>query len=293
VGTSFGSQWSFAVMRRHPDIVARALLSGIEPLDCGYDMPSHVLAALQRMWWQAEQDARLKPYLPPGGLNAAARDVLRRLEQAPVHIKVGAATVTLGAEDFQRDLVYQGSAGPAFVLSVYHERYDSWAQAVLAKRRNRAEFPLIGPLIDTSLGVTPRRENLLRTDAATSILGQWNFHSYLASAGIWPTADVGDAFRTEALNAIPVVFAQGTWDTQTPVENVLQVAPYYPNGRVLIAEHGGHGVLEPISQHLPRVMMALLEFVRTGSTTNVPARVTLPALRFGVPDFPAPTKAAS
>jgi len=39
---------SFAVMRRHPEIVARALLMGVEPLDFGYDMPSHVLAAVQR-----------------------------------------------------------------------------------------------------------------------------------------------------------------------------------------------------------------------------------------------------
>src|SRR6185436_8367349 len=64
VGTSFGSQWSFAIMRRHPEIVTRALLSGIEPLDYGYDMPSHVFAAVQRMWWEAEQDSRIKPYLP-------------------------------------------------------------------------------------------------------------------------------------------------------------------------------------------------------------------------------------
>src|SRR5258706_3737554 len=110
VGQSFGSQWSFAVMRRHPEIVARALLLGVEPLDFGYDMPSHVLAAVQRMWWEAEKNPSLKPYLPTGGLMAAAREVVRRLERGPVKASVknektgDAITITLGKGDFQRTL---------------------------------------------------------------------------------------------------------------------------------------------------------------------------------------------
>src|SRR5438270_2432528 len=106
VGQSFGSQWSFAVMRRHPEIVARALLMGVEPLDFGYDMPSHVLAAVQRIWGEAEKDPRLQPYLPTGGLMAAAREVLQRLEKAPVKVsgkneKTGeTVTITLGTGDF-------------------------------------------------------------------------------------------------------------------------------------------------------------------------------------------------
>jgi pimeloyl-ACP methyl ester carboxylesterase len=296
VGTSFGSQWSFAVMRRHPGMVARALLSGVEPLDCGYDMPSHVFAAIQRMWWEAEKDPRLQPYLPPGGLMAATREVLRRLDQAPLRVQVKVTdpktgqmpVITLGREDLQRSLI-RGTAGPAFLLSLYHERYDGWAFASLNGRRSReAEVLMIGPLIDTSLGVTPRREYLLRTDAGAEFLGHWNFDSYLATAEIWPTEDVGDGFRTEVVSQIPVVFAQGDWDTSTPVENLLNVSPYFPNGRVLIATHGGHGVLNPIAEHLPDVMELLLEFLRTGSTAKLPARVTLPLPKFAVPDFPPP-----
>ena len=281
-------------MRRHPEIVARALLSGVEPLDYGYDMPSHVFAAVQRSWWEAEKDPGLKPYLPPGGLMAAAREVLRRFDRAPVQVKVSdTRTIPIGREDFQRDFP-RGTRGPAFLLSLYYERYITWALSVDARRRSReGEAPLLGPLIDTSLGVTPRREFLLRTDAATEFLGQWNFDSYLASADIWPTADVGDDFRTDVLSAIPVVFAQGDWDTSTPVENTLNVAPFFPNGRVLIAAHGGHGVLDPIAEHLPDVMSVLLEFLRTGNTGNVPGRVTLPVPKFIAPDFPPPAAKGS
>jgi pimeloyl-ACP methyl ester carboxylesterase len=63
-GQSFGSQWSFAVMRLHPDVVARAVISGTEPLEKGFDMPSQILASLQRVAWEAEHDPKLQPYLP-------------------------------------------------------------------------------------------------------------------------------------------------------------------------------------------------------------------------------------
>src|SRR5437588_1971325 len=142
VGQSFGSQWSFAVMRRHPEIVARSLLMGVEPLDFGYDMPSHVLAAVQRIWREAEKDPRLQPYLPKGGLMAAARDVLQRLETAPVHVRVKnektgeTKTITLGKEDFQRTFATEkGGDQPAFVLSLYYGHYDEWAQAALTFRQ--------------------------------------------------------------------------------------------------------------------------------------------------------------
>jgi pimeloyl-ACP methyl ester carboxylesterase len=298
MGGSFGSQWSFAIMRRHPDLVARALLAGVEPLDCGYDMPSHVLAAVRRMWWEAEQDLRLKPYLPPGGLWAAARDVLRRLERTPVKVtlkgakdaKTGeAVTVTLGHEDFQREAFLRGADGPAFVLNAYHERYDAWASATAFARRGRpAEVPLITPLIDTSLGVTPKRRYLLQTDPANEFLGQWNFASYLATADVWPTADVGDDFRTETVTHIPVVFVNGDWDTQTPVENALGVAPYFPNGRVLIVERGGHGAMGQLSRHHPETMDALTAFLKTGGMEKLPTRVSVPGPKWSVPGFEVP-----
>ena len=298
VGQSFGSQWGFAVMRRHPETVARALLMGVEPLDFGYDMPSHVLAAVQRMWWEAEKDPQLKPYLPTGGLMAAAREILRRLERAPVGVRVKngktgeVVTITLGKEDFQRTLnVEKGGTEPAFVLSVYYEHYDDLAQSALISRHaHEVEEVIIGPLIDTSLGVSPRREYLLRGDPATEFLGEWDFDSYLKTARIWPSEDVGDEFRNEIVNEIPVVFVEGDWDTSTPIENTFSVAPYFLNGRVVIVERGKHFALKQLVEDAPAVVTALMEFVRTGNTAKLPPRITLSAPKFQAPKFPPPNK---
>jgi pimeloyl-ACP methyl ester carboxylesterase len=295
VGVSFGSQWSFAVLRRHPGTVERALLGGVEPLDCGYDMPSHVLAAVRRLWYEAEKDSRLQPYLPPGGLTAAAQQFLKRLEGEPLRVELTdertrkQVTVVLGPEDFQRHFLPL-AANPAYLLSLYHGRsYDNWARVVLRERRDgSAEVPLIGPLIDTSLGVTPMRGHLLRTDPAASLLGQWNFDSYLSTADVWPSPDVGDDFRTPVLSDVPVVFVHGDWDTSTPVENLLEVAPYFPKGRTILVEHGEHGALPAVLQQRPAVRAALLEFLKTGTTEKLPARISLPVPKFAVPNFPPP-----
>jgi hypothetical protein len=81
-------------------------------------------------------------------------------------------------------------------------------------------------LIDSSLGVTPRRRFLLETDPATRFLGQWNFARYLATSDILPSPDVGDDFRNEISCPIPAVFVHGDWDTQTPIENTFQATRF-------------------------------------------------------------------
>jgi pimeloyl-ACP methyl ester carboxylesterase len=299
-GGSFGSQWSFAIMKQHPTRVARALLTGVEPLDHGYDMPGHVVAAMQRIWFDADRDERLKPYLPPGGVMAAARDVVRRLEREPVRVTLAGVkdaqtgepvTITLGVEDFRRAPALRTTEGPAFILTLYHGKYDQWAAMMNMQRRGRTvDFPLIGALIDSSLGVTPKRLHQLRTDPGTMILGHWNFDSYLATAEIWPTPDVGDDFRTAVDCEIPVVFVHGNWDTSTPIENVLEVLPYFRHGRLMVVERGGHGALGQVSRQLPKVYDQLLNYLKTGDHKGLPTRVEVSWPRFSVPSFPAPER---
>lgn len=294
-GASFGSQWAFATMRRHPDIVLRAVLSSVEPLDNGFDMPSHVYAALQRIAFEADQDPGLKPYLPAGGVMAAACAVRDRLAQKPIAIEVKneqgtSQQIVLGLEDFQLALSSHASNAaewPAFVLSLYHGHYEAWARETI-ELRQASHSPLIGPLIDTSLGVTKAREHQLRTDPAVDMLGTWNFAPYLASADLWPTPDLGDAMRRPQLDRTPLLLIHGDWDTNTPIENSLETLASFPNARLIRVHRGQHTGPFALLRGHPEEIAAVHEFLRSGTMPEVPIEVALPPVTFEKPAFAAP-----
>lgn len=292
---SFGSQWSLAVMRLHPDAVARAVLSAVEPLDNGYDMPSHIYASLQRIAYDADRDPGLKPYLPPGGLMAAVSALHDRFAKGPVSVTVRGEdgrtqTVVLGAEDLQQALLShtaEGERWPAFILSLYHGHYEEWARETIDDRA-ASETIMIGPLADSSLGVSAEREHRLRTDPAVALLGTWNFEANIASAPDWPTRDMGDAVRKPVPSDIPIVFVHGDWDTSTPIDNTLGLLPYFRNGHAILVHRGGHDGTMYQLRNDEAARRAVYDFLKTGATQGLPIEVTLPLPTFPLPDFPPP-----
>ena len=294
-GGSFGSQWSLAVMRLHPDAVARAVLSAVEPLDNGYDMPSGVYAALQRIAYDADRDPGLKPYLPAGGVMGAVLALHERFAKGPVRVTLGekpeeARTVVLGAEDLQQALLShtaEGERWPAFILSLYHGHYEAWAQEVVEDRA-ASETILIGPLADSSLGVSAEREHRLRTDPAIALLGTWNFEANIASAADWPTRDMGDALRKPVPSDIPIVFVHGDWDTSAPIDNTLGLLPYFRNGQAILVHPGGHERAKYQLRNDEPARQAVYEFLKTGASMDLPTDVAVPLPVFPLPDFPPP-----
>lgn len=281
LGGSFGSQLSFAVMRLFPASIARAVLVAVEPLDNGFDMPSHVFAALQRIAFEADRAPALQPFLPAGGLLAAVRDLRDRFARGPITVKVGTQSVVLGLDDFQAALASRDAERwPAFILALYHGAYEDWARAELADRTAPPFDALINPLIDAGIGVSSQRRTLLEGDPATAYLGAWNFAPHLGTR--WPTPDLG-GLRAPVRTKIPVVFVNGDWDTSTPVENMLQIAPYFVEGHTIIVHRGEHDQLSYQLRADPAAFAAVLAFMATGATAQLPVEVTLPPPAFAVP----------
>jgi pimeloyl-ACP methyl ester carboxylesterase len=295
VAASFGSQWAFAVLKRHPGRVARAVISSAEPLDHGYDMPSQVFAAFQRIAVEVDADPGLKPYLPSGGLIAAMRAVRERFAGGPVSVTVKddsgqARRIVLGLEDYQLALVtYSANAAtfPRFVLSAYHGHYENWAKDAIGWRASEKRS-LINPLINIGLDMTAERKALLSTDPALPMLGSWNFAAYLATKGEWATPDAGDAFRRPVQDPTPVLFVQGDWDTSTPIENTLAMLPYFPNSRTIVLHRAQHNGTFALLRGRPEVAAKVYDFLRDGRTADLPAEVWLDPVTFARPDFPAP-----
>lgn len=285
-GLSYGSQWSFAVMRLHPEVVSRVLLSGVEPLDNSYDMPSHVWAALKRIAAEAEADPGLQASLPKGGLVQAVDEILARLEEAPVAVRLKSGEqVVLGPEDLRLNLVTRPSEWPARIIEIHRGRYEDWAEEVAASRRPLSDAPaaLIGPLIDTSLNVSEARGRRLTDDPAVRYLGRWSFAPSMAAAPLWPTPDVGDGLRLPAKSPIPVVFLHGDWDTSTPIENSREIQPWFPNSRLIVVRRGGHGAIYDLADQYPALLDRLLDYLRTGDMTGFPAEVVLASPTFDLP----------
>lgn len=291
LGASFGSQWSFAVMKRHPGTVARALISAVEPLNNGYDMPSQIYAAMQRIAFEAERDKALQPYIPAGGLMAAARAVRDRLAAGPIVVTVRGedggtpVAVTLGLGDFQQSLVGHAataSGWPAFVIDLHQGRFDRWAREVIESRKAR-DTDLISPLIDTATGISAERERQLRADPALDIIGPWNFATYLASAETWPTRDLGDDFRLPARDDTPILFVQGDWDTNTPIENLFGILPYYPKARTIIVHRGQHVGTRQLLLDRPDLWRSAMQFLSDGTMADLPAEAELAPIRFDLP----------
>ncbi len=254
-GCSFGSQWSLAYMKRWPGTVDRAFLSGVEPLDFGYDSPQWLWASMERVARAAEADRDLAPHVPRGGIMQALKTVLERLEARPVDVTIRSPSgdadvvVPVGADDL-RGLLTSLSLGrrralenlaqwPRFILEMYRGDYRYLAARVADDRARRRSESLILPLINHSVGISAARRERLAAEPAARWLGDVNLREH-ATRGAAPTPQVDDRFRSDWQIDVPTLLVAGDYDWSTPVENAEHLATFLRAGHLVRVRGGRH-----------------------------------------------------
>ncbi len=294
-GGSFGSHWGMAILRHHPELVARAVLTGLEGPDHTYDMPGHVLLALERIAAAAEADPELAPHIPEGGLLEAFREVIAKAEKGPLEVSIPdpesgeLKPVRLTAEDV-RDMAMgiTGSARsrrglprwPKEILSLYHGDYASAALRNLDGTLGMPNASFF--MLDCGSGISQARLAELTSDPAVATVGPIG-QFYQQTCPSWDS-DLGEDFRTNFYTDIPTVLVHGNWDLSTPFENALELAPFFRQGHFVVVHGGSHGAMREAMGESEDFRQALYEFVRSGERSSLPKEVHLSDIDWELPE---------
>lgn len=283
VGGSYGSHLGLSLMRRHPEIIDRVILRGIEGPDDTYDVPSGTLGALSRIAAAAEAAPELAGEIPPGGLIAALKTVEQRLAANPVTVAVGDKSITLGADDVRMEAktgANRKGGWPAFVLRMYRGDYSQLAKEALEDRKVGISIPMLW-MMDCASGISPERKRQILADPAQQVLGDIN-EDYFAACDIWNAPDLGAEFRSPVRSSIPILIFHGTWDVNTPMENAEKTAAWFSNGAFAKVEGGEHGVVDELYALWEPMRPTIRKFLE-GGKPELPATIALPKVTFDKP----------
>ncbi len=238
LGWSYGTHLAFAVMRRHGELVARAVLAGPEGPDHTYKLPSRIQLQLESIAERARATL-------PGSFDflATMRAVLESVERAPAP--------AIGR--FELEWMTAEGIGDVRMIA----RLPQWyARMARGDYRDLADDPLlrsyyeelrggrtrsiVRTCMDCASGASPERWRRIEAEARTTLLGRtidFPFPEVCEAVG---RPDLGDAYRAPIRSSTPVLFVTGTWDARTPAENVADLAPGFANSRHLVIDDAGH-----------------------------------------------------
>ena len=299
-GGSFGSHWGMTVIRNYPDLVARAVLRGMEGPDHTYDSPTGVWNAITRYAAEAEQSPEVRALFPEGSILVAIDSIRARLSQGVV--RASAPHPETGADETMTFNVFQvpglidgytssiasrsrAAGWPADIYRLYQGDFESVVaarlEAAAASSGQRLYRTASYFMLDCGSGITSERLERYKNDPAIPYVGDRSVF-YQSACPAWKS-DLGDAFRANFDTDVPTAIVNGDRDMSTPYENALELAPHFKRGKLVTVVGGSHGALREAMEADDAFRTAIFDFVRTGDLGVLPDSVVLPPVAWELP----------
>jgi pimeloyl-ACP methyl ester carboxylesterase len=250
-GISYGTHLGLAVIRRHPEIVHRAILTGVSGPEAELMMlPSTIQEQLLKVDRLFKADPTVNSLIPD--FLGLVKSLLAQLEKKPATVEVTdpqtgrPVKVTVGKWDleFFTSVRVQPTWGikslPAWFYPMSRGDFQPLAETALAFRRE-AIGNLMPYLMVCASGVSRERYRRIQREARRALLGNACNFPYPGIAPALGNPDLGPAFRSPVHSEVPVLFVSGTLDGETPVRMAKEIRSGFPNSQHLIVEGASHG----------------------------------------------------
>ncbi|MDP9017938.1 MAG: alpha/beta hydrolase [Candidatus Eremiobacteraeota bacterium] len=298
-GGSYGTFFSLVYVRRHPEHVESAVLSGVVAPHFWAlpGAPAGAQTAMDDLKIKCKHDALCDAHFPRFAEHFDA--LVLRFDRGPIVVPVlNAATkrverVALSKEvfvDHLRQVLYDpGSASsvPFIIERAYYKDYAPLAQVLNVVSRALGSQLDMGALLSYSCGdEMPFIDDAgLQKEAAHSFAGDLRVRAERRACSLWNVPAMPASFNDIVHSNVPVLMINGSDDPATPPRYAGLALRYLPNGRQVLVQGAGHAPDTPCTSAL------IEQFVRASSAKGLDlnkcrAALTLPRFDLSLKGWP-------
>lgn len=281
---SYGTHLALAMLRRYPQSISHAILAGTEGPDHTYKLPGNIQQHLVDLSAVIKADSLIGKEIPD--FLGLMKTVFDKLEREPTVVQVtdplSKQPVKVTVNKFVLQNFVANNIGttvtasfPALFYRASKGDYRDFAQIWLDQTHDELGSAM-SFMMDCASGQTAARRARIKSEAATTLLGDLMNAPFPDICEEWKAPDLGDEFRSPVKADVPVLFISGTLDARTPISNAEEYRKGFPNSTHLIIEGAVHS--DPLFLSSPLIKEVMLEFMKGQRISTT--RITLPPMKF-------------
>lgn len=292
MGVSYGTRAVLTYLRRHPQSVRTATLSGVSDPEARYPlgMSRASQEALEGLITECEGEPACRGAYPK--LRQELEAVLSRAASEPVRVTLidprsGRIELNLtraGVAQTLRYMLYSPAEAALVPLTIHRAAQGDWMPlGRLAHLRGHDMDALAQGFyqsVTCAEDVAFLREEEIAPAVAGTFLGDFRVRRQKAACEGWPVRDLGPDVHAPVVSDVPALLISGECDPATPAANGERAARTLKRGRHVIVPDGAHSLTG--MQGADCISGLIAAFIETGTAdgldTSCIARIRRPDL---------------